>query len=150
MRAQKLTVMSICSRTALTKFSKIGFLESVPLPEDLERFENRDSRSQFIAYMPIGSIAKGAALVSTGGAGKTLQCAICHGQDLKGLGGIHSIAGRSPSYVVRQLYGDCDRRVRRGASFCGAYDQMRSSSRRTYQAGARGNQLGFRLVRKIE
>ena len=46
--------------------------------------------------------------------------------------------------------GDCDRRVRRGASFRGAYDQMRSSSRRTYRAGARGNQIGFRLVREIE
>ena len=76
----------------------------IEVPEDLEQFENRDPRSQFIAYVPIGSIAKGAALVSTGGAGKTLQCAICHGQDLKGLGGIPSIAGRSPSYIVRQLY----------------------------------------------
>ncbi len=76
----------------------------IEVPEDLEQFENRDPRSQFIAYVPIGSIAKGAALVSTGGEGKTLQCAICHGQDLKGLGGIPSIVGRSPSYVVRQLY----------------------------------------------
>jgi cytochrome c553 len=76
----------------------------IEVPEDLEQFENRDPRSQFIAYVPIGSIAKGAALVSSGGEGKTLQCAICHGQDLKGLGGIPSIVGRSPSYVVRQLY----------------------------------------------
>jgi len=75
----------------------------IEVPEDLEQFENRDPRSQFIAYVPIGSIAKGAALVSTGGEGKTLQCAICHGQDLKGLGGIPSIVGRSPSYVLRQL-----------------------------------------------
>lgn len=76
----------------------------IEVPEDLEQFENRDPRSQFIAYVPIGSLARGAALVSTGGAGKTLQCAICHGQDLKGLGGVPSIVGRSPSYVVRQLY----------------------------------------------
>ena len=76
----------------------------IEVPEDLEQFENRDSRAQFIAYVPIGSVSKGAALVSTGGMGKTLQCAICHGPDLKGLGGIPSIAGRSPSYVVRQLY----------------------------------------------
>jgi len=76
----------------------------IEVPEDLEQFENRDPRSRFIAYVPAGSVAKGAALVSTGGAGKTLQCAICHGPDLKGLGGIPSIAGRSPSYVVRQLY----------------------------------------------
>jgi cytochrome c553 len=74
------------------------------VPEDVEQFENRDPRSQFIAYVPVGSVARGADLVSSGGAGKTLQCAICHGQDLKGLGNVPSIAGRSPSYVVRQLY----------------------------------------------
>jgi cytochrome c553 len=76
----------------------------IEMPEDLEQFENRDPRSRFIAYVPVGSVARGEALVSTGGAGKTLQCAICHGQDLKGLGDLPSIAGRSPSYVVRQLY----------------------------------------------
>jgi cytochrome c553 len=76
----------------------------IEVPEDVEQFENRDPRSQFIAYVPVGSVARGADLVSSGGAGKTLQCAICHGQDLKGLGNVPSIAGRSPSYVVRQLY----------------------------------------------
>jgi cytochrome c553 len=76
----------------------------IEMPEDLEQFENRDPRSHFIAYVPIGSVARGEALVSTGGAGKTLQCTICHGQDLRGLGDLPSIAGRSPSYVVRQLY----------------------------------------------
>jgi cytochrome c553 len=76
----------------------------IEVPEDLEQFENRDPRSRFIAYVPAGSVAKGSALVNTGGAGKTLQCTICHGPDLKGLGGIPPIAGRSPSYVVRQLY----------------------------------------------
>jgi cytochrome c553 len=76
----------------------------IEIPENLERFENRDPRVQFIAYVPPGSIAKGAALVRTGGAGKTLQCAACHGQDLKGVGDVPSIAGRSPSYIVRQLY----------------------------------------------
>jgi cytochrome c553 len=76
----------------------------IEVPENLEQFENRDPRARFIAYVPIGSIVKGAALVSTGGAGKTLQCAICHGPDLKGLGNVPPITGRSPSYVVRQLY----------------------------------------------
>ena len=76
----------------------------IEVPEDVEQFENRDPRSQFVAYVPVGSVARGADLVSSGGAGKTLQCAICHGQDLKGLGNVPSIAGRSPSYVVRQLY----------------------------------------------
>src|SRR5262245_4089052 len=76
----------------------------IEVPENLEQFDHRDPRSTFIAYVPTGSLAKGAALVGTGGGGKTVQCAICHGPDLKGLGGIPSIAGRSPSYIVRQLY----------------------------------------------
>jgi cytochrome c553 len=75
----------------------------IEVPEDVERFENRDTRARFVAYVPVGSVAKGEALVGTGG-GKTLQCSICHGQDLRGLGGTPSISGRSPSYVVRQLY----------------------------------------------
>jgi cytochrome c553 len=75
----------------------------IEVPEDLEQFENRDPRARFIAYVPAGSIAKGAALVSTGG-GKTPQCATCHGKDLRGMRGEPPIAGRSPSYVVRQLY----------------------------------------------
>ena len=86
----------------------------IEVPEDLEQFENRDPRSQFIAYVPIGSLGRGADLVGAGGAGKTLQCAICHGPDLKGLGNLPSIAGRSPSYVVRQLY-DIQSGARAGA-----------------------------------
>jgi cytochrome c553 len=86
----------------------------IEVPEDLEQFENRDPRSQFIAYVPVGSLARGADLVGTGGAGKTLQCAICHGPDLKGLGNLPSIVGRSPSYVVRQLY-DIQSGARAGA-----------------------------------
>ena len=67
-------------------------------------FVNRDTHAMFIAYVPPGSVTQGAALVQTGGGGKTVQCAVCHGADLKGLGPIPAIAGRSPSYVARQLY----------------------------------------------
>jgi cytochrome c553 len=76
----------------------------IEVPEDLERFEYRDTHVQFIAYVPVGSIAKGEVLVKSGGSGKTIQCAICHGPDLKGLGAVPRISGRSPSYNVRQLY----------------------------------------------
>jgi cytochrome c553 len=75
----------------------------IEVPEDLEQFESRDARSKFIAYVPVGSVAKGRVLVA-GGGGKTVQCGICHGPALKGLGPIPGIAGRSPSYLVRQLY----------------------------------------------
>jgi cytochrome c553 len=74
------------------------------VPVDVDQFELRDSRAQFVAYVPVGSIASGRVLVETGGAGVTVPCAVCHGADLKGIGPIPGIAGRSPSYVVRQLY----------------------------------------------
>ena len=54
---------------------------------------------------PRGSIAKGAALVKTGGSGKTIQCAICHGDALMGLGEVPRIAGLQPVYIARQLIG---------------------------------------------
>lgn len=76
----------------------------IETPKDVEQFESRDARSEFIAYVPVGSVAKGEALAKTGGNGKTTQCGLCHGPDLKGLGLIPGIAARSPSYLVRQLY----------------------------------------------
>ena len=75
----------------------------IEIPEDLDQFESRDPRARFIAYAPVGSVKRGEALVTTGG-GKTLPCAACHGADLKGMGAVPPIAGRSPSYMVRQLY----------------------------------------------
>ena len=71
---------------------------------NLKRVELRDDSSGFIAYVPAGSVEKGKALVETGGTTKTVPCAICHGPDLKGKGNVPSVAGRSPSYIVRQLY----------------------------------------------
>ncbi len=76
----------------------------VEVPESLEQFQNRDTHARFIAYVPNGSVARGEALVKTGGAGKTLACVTCHGPNLKGVGMIPGIAGRSTNYVVRQLY----------------------------------------------
>ena len=76
----------------------------VEVPDDLIRFESRDARSTFTAYVPVGSLAKGEALVTVGGSGKTIQCGVCHGPDLRGLGPLPSIAGRSPSYIFRQLW----------------------------------------------
>jgi cytochrome c553 len=56
-----------------------------------------------VAYVPPGSIARGEALVSTGG-GKTMPCATCHGRNLQGSGDVPAIAGRHPNYIVRQLW----------------------------------------------
>jgi len=63
----------------------------------------RNPRTAWDVYVPIGSLARGEALVTTG-AGKTIQCGICHGPDLMGLGNVPGIAGRSPSYMMRQLW----------------------------------------------
>jgi len=85
----------------------------VEVPENPELTELRDGGSAFIAYVPKGSIKKGDVLVTTGGAGKTMQCGMCHGTDLKGLGPVPGIAGRSPSYIFRQLY-DIQHGTRKG------------------------------------
>jgi cytochrome c553 len=82
----------------------------------------RDSQSPFVAYVPEGSLAEGEALATTGGAtvvagkiapGKTVACGTCHGPDLTGLGDVPPIAGRSPSYMVRQML-DMQRGTRNG------------------------------------
>jgi cytochrome c553 len=75
----------------------------IELPENLEKTELRDPTSGFVAYVPTGSLAKGEALVKSGGDGKTMPCVLCHGADLRGMGNTPSIAGRSPSQMTRQL-----------------------------------------------
>ena len=40
----------------------------IETPENLDRTELRDAASGFIAYAPVGSVDKGAALVTTGAA----------------------------------------------------------------------------------
>jgi cytochrome c553 len=75
----------------------------VETPENAEGTEVlRDDHSGFFAYVPPGSIKRGEALV-TKNSSKTTQCGLCHGADLKGLGPVPGIAGRSPSYLVRQM-----------------------------------------------
>src|SRR6202165_4754988 len=74
------------------------------IPADPFRTEIRDPHSGFIAYVPPGSIARGEALVKGGGSEKTVQCALCHGETLKGTGEVPRLAGLQPLYVARQLF----------------------------------------------
>ncbi len=75
------------------------------MPENNEQSEPlRNPRSGFVAYVPVGSIKKGEALVTTGGSGRTVACGVCYGADLRGMGPVPHIAGRSPSYLARQMY----------------------------------------------
>src|SRR5262245_6480177 len=76
----------------------------------------RNPRSGFIAYVPSGSLKRGEALVMSGvtaDGGQVTACTVCHGGDLRGLGPVPTLAGRSPSYLVRQLY-DMQRGNRNG------------------------------------
>ena len=72
----------------------------------------RDPHASFTAYVPVGAVKKGEALVTKGG-GKTIACANCHGAGLKGLGPVPSLAGRSPSYLMRQMF-DMQQGFRKG------------------------------------
>lgn len=64
----------------------------VEAPVDFERFERRDPDVGYIAYVPPSSLARGEAVMARVG------CPACHGAAMKAWG-----AGRSPSYIVRQL-----------------------------------------------
>jgi cytochrome c553 len=80
----------------------------IEVPVSAEMTETyRNPHSGFIAYAPIGSVKKGEALA------KTAQCTLCHGPDLRGIGPVPPIAGRSPSYMMRQMY-DMQQGTRKG------------------------------------
>ncbi len=103
----------------------------IEVPENEQQSETyRNPHSGFIAYVPPGSIAKGRAIVTTGALlhrgeverdggrvtlVRTTPCVTCHGPQLLGVGDVPPIAGRSPSYLVRQLW-DFQQGTRRGAS----------------------------------
>ncbi len=72
-----------------------------------------DGRRGYVAFVPRGSLQRGEFLVEGGGGGRTVRCANCHGADLKGTSQIPGIAGRSPTYLTRQL-NDMRRGLRRG------------------------------------
>jgi cytochrome c553 len=78
----------------------------IEVPEDVQRTLLRDATSGFIAYVPEGSIKRGELLAKTGDAGRTLPCATCHGEGLRGgMGDLFPpLAGHSPSATARQLY----------------------------------------------
>jgi len=80
-------------------------LEFAPDPQ---RHESRDETMRYIAYAPVGSIRRGRSLAAAGirlagGEHPSLACVSCHGATLRGVGAIPGLAGRSPSYLLRQL-----------------------------------------------
>jgi len=95
----------------------------IEVPENRDdTFLLRNPRSGFIAYVPVGTLTRGEALVTLGGAtvvdgkivpGRTRECGVCHGADLRGVADVPPIAGREASYLVRQLY-DMQQGTRKG------------------------------------
>jgi len=93
----------------------------VEVPKFPSRSRAYDSRAPFVAYVPMGAIRRGQAFVSSGGEvkrgahilvpGKTPPCEKCHGAGFRGMAkapdtdiAVPPLAGRSPTYIVRQLY----------------------------------------------
>lgn len=83
----------------------------------------RNPRSGFVAYVPPGALARGRVLAETGGLrvsgaqvtpGPVTACVTCHGPRLLGVADVPPIAGRSPSYIARQLW-DIQQGTRRGS-----------------------------------
>jgi cytochrome c553 len=85
----------------------------IEVAENPQRYLEGDFNFAFLAYAPRGSLRRGEALVASGDG--AAPCRACHGADLKGMGMIPGLAGRSPSYLVRQLY-DIQHGTRRGAA----------------------------------
>ena len=80
----------------------------IEVTQDLVRHERRDDRLEYIAYAPPGAINRGKRLVVSGKSAKddsvrTQICSQCHLANLKGTAEIPPIAGRSPTYLLRQL-----------------------------------------------
>jgi cytochrome c553 len=98
----------------------------IELARDSSQHENRDEQMVYVAYVPPGSVARGRALAHEGSSdlggssssgssssssganssatnGKAVACVTCHGDHLQGVGPIPPLAGRSPSYLLRQL-----------------------------------------------
>jgi cytochrome c553 len=79
----------------------------IEVPADPVLNEHRDGKSGFIAYVPRGSVKKGEAIAAKA------RCAMCHGPELNGSPVAPTIAGRSASYLGRELY-DFQTGARRG------------------------------------
>lgn len=75
--------------------------------QDLTRHERRDDRLEYLAYVPPGAMRRGKSLALSGKSldnePRTVACTQCHLGNLKGTDKIPPIAGRSPTYLLRQL-----------------------------------------------
>lgn len=80
----------------------------IEVTQDLARHEYRDDKLEYYAYVPPGALNRGKKLVVTGNSlgdnsPRTVACSQCHLANLKGTDVIPPIAGRSPTYLLRQM-----------------------------------------------
>jgi cytochrome c553 len=79
----------------------------IETPANFDDYEYRDARVGYVAWVPPGSIARGAVIASQG-RGPAAACESCHGAELEGrtmpgIGVVPPLAGRSPTYIAREL-----------------------------------------------
>ncbi|HKZ11475.1 MAG TPA: hypothetical protein VJL61_12330, partial [Rhodanobacteraceae bacterium] len=79
----------------------------IETPVDFKDYEHSDTRVGYVAWVPPGSIARGAVIAAQG-KGSAASCESCHGaklegQSLPGIGIVPPLAGRSPTYIAREL-----------------------------------------------
>jgi cytochrome c553 len=74
----------------------------VEVPVSFADYRYGSDRTRYVAYVPPGSVARGAVIAASG-SGAAAACESCHGAKLQGTALIPPLAGRSPTYIVREL-----------------------------------------------
>ena len=74
----------------------------VETPVDFRDYSLTDGRVGYVAYVAPGSIERGAVIAKKG-LGPAPGCESCHGLKLHGTADVPSLAGRSPTYIAREL-----------------------------------------------
>lgn len=79
----------------------------IETPDNFSDYAHSDGRVGYTAYVPPGSIARGAVIAAKGH-GAVAACIACHGaklegQTMPGIGVVPPLAGRSPTYIAREL-----------------------------------------------
>lgn len=79
----------------------------IETPTNFNDYEYSDTRVGYVAWVPPGSIMRGTVIAAQG-KGPAASCESCHGttlegQTVPGLGVVPPLAGRSPTYIVREL-----------------------------------------------
>ena len=58
---------------------------------------------RYISFVPPGSVSRGRRIAQSGKHGVAEACVGCHGKRLQGVGMVPALAGRLPTYLLRQL-----------------------------------------------